>query len=77
MNRGGSPQDARETALYLTAFGRREIYGVGLGLTPEFALERLRAREEQVSATAGGAVRHNLHRHGIELMKAVDPSSCA
>lgn len=43
VNRGGIPtKTLREAALYLTGFRRRQIYGVGLGLTPEFLLERLR-----------------------------------
>jgi NAD(P) transhydrogenase len=48
VNRGGIPtKTLRETALYLTGSVAREIYGVGLGLKPEFASERLRARAAQ------------------------------
>lgn len=69
VNRGGIPtKTLREAALYLTGFRRRELYGVGLGLTPEFALERLRSRAAQVSAAMGEVVRSNLDRHGIDLI---------
>ena len=69
ISTGGIPtKTLREAALYLTGFRRREIYGVGLGLTPEFALQRLQAREAEVSAMMEDAVRRNLERHGIELI---------
>ena len=66
---GGIPtKTLRETALYLTGFRRREIYGLGLEISAEVALERLRAREAEVSAMMEQAVRRNLERHGIELL---------
>jgi NAD(P) transhydrogenase len=69
VNSGGLPtKTLRETALYLSSFRRREIYGVGLDLSPEFNLERLRTRAAAVSEKAGEAVRLNLLRHGIELV---------
>jgi NAD(P) transhydrogenase len=70
VNRGGIPtKTLREAALYLTGFRRRQIYGVGLGLTPEFLLERLRVWAAQVSATMAGVVRHNLQRHRVKLIQ--------
>lgn len=72
VNSGGLPtKTLRETALYLTGFRRREIYGIGLDLTPELTLDRLRARAASVSDVAGRAVRANLERHGIELVHGV------
>ena len=69
VNRGGIPtKTLRETALYLTGFRRREIYGVGLDLTPELTLDRLRSRAVAVSETSMDAVRLNLERHAIELV---------
>jgi NAD(P) transhydrogenase len=48
VNRGGDPhQDAARDRPVPDRLRRREIYGVGLGLTPEFASERLRARAAQ------------------------------
>lgn len=61
VNRGGIPtKTLRETALYLTSFRRRDVYGVGFQLAPDLALERLRARAAQVSETMGAEVRRNL-----------------
>jgi NAD(P) transhydrogenase len=72
VNSGGLPtKTLRETALYLTGFRRREVYGIGLDLTPDLTLDRLRARAAAVSELAGGAVRANLDRHGIELVHGV------
>lgn len=69
VNSGGIPtKTLREAATYLTGFGKREIYGVGLGLSPALLLERLRSRATDVQETMGGAVRANLDRHGIEFM---------
>ena len=70
VNSGGIPtKTLRETALYLTGFRRRDIYGVGLDLTPEFNLDLLRARAAAVSHAAGEAVRLNLVRHEIEVVR--------
>ncbi|MGD2060403.1 MAG: Si-specific NAD(P)(+) transhydrogenase [Acidimicrobiia bacterium] len=69
VNSGGIPtKTLREAATYLTGFGRREIYGVGLGLGPDLMLERLRSRALEVQEAMGRAVRHNLERHGIEFV---------
>lgn len=70
VNRGGLPtKTLRETALYLTGFRRRDTYGIALSVSPDMALDRLQARTAAVSAVAGEAVRRNLERHGIELVR--------
>ena len=58
----------REAALYLTGFRRRDVYGVGLDLDPQSAIDRLRARAADVAGRMSEAVRGNLDRHGIELV---------
>lgn len=69
VNSGGIPtKTLREAATYLTGFGRREVYGVGLGLGPDLMLERLHARAGQVQQLMGDAVSRNLERHGIEFI---------
>ncbi len=66
---GGIPSKTlREAASYLTGFRLRDIYGLGLGLTPDMLLERLRAREAEVEATMTEAVMRNIERHRIELV---------
>lgn len=70
VNSGGIPtKTLREAATYLTGFGKREIYGVGIGLTRELLVERLRARAAEVQEAAGAAVRQNLERHNIEFIE--------
>jgi NAD(P) transhydrogenase len=59
----------RETALYITGFRRRDVYGVSLHLDPEATLERLRSRTAEVVETMTTAVERNLERHGIELVR--------
>jgi len=72
VNSGGIPtKTLRETALYLTGFRRRAIYGVGLDLSPEINFDLLRNRAASVSQTASEAVRANLERHGIELVHGI------
>jgi NAD(P) transhydrogenase len=58
----------RETALYITGFRRREVYGLGLTLDPEATVAQLRARTTQVIETMTDAVRKNLERHAVELV---------
>jgi NAD(P) transhydrogenase len=80
VERAGSPGGAlvrnaeipsktlRETALYITGFRRREVYGLGLTLDPEATVAQLRARTAQVIETMTDAVRRNLERHAVELV---------
>jgi NAD(P) transhydrogenase len=70
VNSGGLPtKTLRETALYLTSHRRRDVYGIGFDLAPDLTLERMRTRAAAVSAVAGDAVRRNLDRHDIELIR--------
>jgi NAD(P) transhydrogenase len=69
VNSGGIPtKTLREAAMYLTGFGRREVYGVGLGLGHDLMLERLHSRAREVQQHMGDEVRRNLDRHGIEYV---------
>lgn len=61
----------RETALYITGFRRREVYGLGLTLDPEATVAQLRTRTAQVIETMTDAVRRNFERHAIELVRGV------
>src|SRR5438477_332385 len=64
-----STKTIREAALYLTGFRRREVYGVGISLAPQLALERLHDRTRFVVRTMREAASENLHRHGIEVVQ--------
>jgi NAD(P) transhydrogenase len=59
----------RETALYVTGFRRRDVYGLGLTLDPEATVAQLRARTAQVIETTADAVRRNLERHAVEFIR--------
>jgi len=63
-----STKTMREAALYLTGFTRHQIYGVGMDLRPDVLIDRLRAREADVTAMMTEAVRANLHRHDIAFV---------
>jgi len=58
----------RETALYLTGFRAREVYGLSLHLDPGMTLERLLARTAEVVKASEEAATRNLERHGVELV---------
>ncbi len=69
VNNAGIPTKAlRETALYVSGFRKRDVYGVSLHLEPHLAFERLQARTAEVSRTTSEAVKRNIERHGIELI---------
>lgn len=59
----------RDTAVYLTGWSRREVYGVGISLAPELVMDRLRARTTDVVNAMTTTVRENLVRHGVVLMQ--------
>jgi NAD(P) transhydrogenase len=59
----------REAALYLTGFRRRHLYDAAIDLEPQAVIDRLRIRAEEVAASMSDAVRKNLDRHGIELLR--------
>ena len=58
----------RETALYLTGFRKREIYGASVELEDSFLHSQLRQRTDGVSAAMSSAVLDNIARHRIELV---------
>lgn len=69
-SRTGVPtKTLREAALYLTGFGRRDVYGLGMELDRDTVLERMHARTAEVVELSVEAVRRNIERHGIELIQ--------
>ncbi|HZA27537.1 MAG TPA: Si-specific NAD(P)(+) transhydrogenase [Actinomycetota bacterium] len=59
----------RETALYVTGFRNRDVYGLSLELDRETVLERLISRRSEVASTMARAVDENLRRHGIRYIQ--------
>src|SRR5436190_8326250 len=58
----------RETAMYISGFRRRDVYGLSLTLDPEATLAQLRTRTAEVIETMTDAVRVNLERHAVEFV---------
>lgn len=58
----------RDTAVYVSGWSRREVYGVGISLAPDLVMNRLRARTTEVVTTMATAVEENLARHGVEFV---------
>ena len=68
-NAGIPTKTLRETALYVTGFRRRDVYG---GLAPttsaQEVTDRMRLRTTEVFKEMEQRVRHNIERHKIELI---------
>ena len=59
----------RETALYLSGFRNREVYGLALELDPAATLDRLMSRTAETVQAMTESVRRNIERHGIVLVQ--------
>jgi len=59
----------RETALYLTGFRRRELYGMSVRLDRKKSLRQLVGRLHDVMDRQTRQIRRNLERHGIALYR--------
>ncbi len=59
----------RETALYLTGFRRRELYGMSLRLDRRKSLRQLVGRLHDVEERQTRQIRRNIDRHGIALYR--------
>lgn len=66
-----SSKTMREAALYLTGYRAREVYDVGLDLSPAAAVARMRARTDDVVRAASTAVASNLERHRVEVFEGI------
>src|SRR5918999_4709132 len=67
-NAGIPAKTLRETALYITGFRSRDVYGLSLDVEPRSALEHLRRRTGEVIESMQDAVEENISRHGIEFI---------
>jgi NAD(P) transhydrogenase len=61
----------RETALTLSAFRSRDLYGLDLSLRREVTVQDLLLRESTVKATERMEIAGNITRHGIDLFRGV------
>jgi NAD(P) transhydrogenase len=69
LNGGVPTKTLRETALYVSGFQRRTVYGVGMELDLRTEMSLLHARAGQVVDTMTTAVSRNIDRHGIDLIR--------
>jgi NAD(P) transhydrogenase len=72
----------RETALYLSGYRARDMYGISVKLEDRHAaVPRLIARKDVIATTESARIRANLLRHGVELAhgtaKFVEPGVVA
>jgi NAD(P) transhydrogenase len=67
----------RETALYLSGYHARDLYGVAVELDPGATLQHLMSRKNDIAAAESRSFRHNFERHQIEYAQGkgrfVDP----
>jgi NAD(P) transhydrogenase len=67
----------RETALFLSGFRQRELYGLNVELRTDTAVPRLLSRKDAVVTLEVARVHWNLERHGVPLLRGdarfVDP----
>jgi NAD(P) transhydrogenase len=55
----------RETALYLSGYRARDLYGVAVELDPSATVPRLMSRKSAIVAAESRAFRHNFERHRV------------
>jgi NAD(P) transhydrogenase len=69
----------RETALYLSGYRSRELYGVAVHLDPLATLQHLMSRKNEIAAAESRAFRQNFERHHVEYVRGrgrfVDPNT--
>lgn len=67
---GGIPtKTLRESALYVTGFRKRDLYGVAPVIDRDRIIEVLRTRAAEVSAVVEHQVRDNFDRHAIDVIR--------
>ena len=59
----------RETALYLSGYHARQLYGVALELDRNATLPRLMSRKNAISAAESRSFRKNLAQHGVRYVQ--------
>ncbi|HTQ04877.1 MAG TPA: Si-specific NAD(P)(+) transhydrogenase [Polyangiaceae bacterium] len=71
----------RETALYLSGYHARELYGVAVELDPRATLQHLMSRKRAIADEESRHFRQNFERHHVEYQRGygrfVDPHTIA
>ena len=61
----------RETALFLSGYRQRELYGLTIGLNPELAVPKLLSRKNAVRELEVARIKWNLERHHVDQVRGV------
>lgn len=61
----------RETALYLSGYQSRDLYGIAVKLDRSATLEKLMARKDAIAASESSRIRRNLERHQVAYVAGV------
>ena len=61
----------RETAIFLSGFRQRELYGLSVELNPELAIPKLLSRKDAVRDQEVARMKWNLERHGVPTLRGV------
>jgi NAD(P) transhydrogenase len=61
----------RETAIFLSGFRQRELYGLSVEMKPDLAVPRLLSRKDAVRDAEVSRMRWNLERHGVPILRGV------
>jgi len=61
----------RETAIFLSGFRQRELYGLSVQLNPELAIPKLLSRKDAVRDQEVARMKWNLERHGVPTLRGV------
>lgn len=61
----------RETAIFLSGYRQRELYGLSISMNRELAVPKLLSRKNQVRELEVSRIRWNLERHGVETMQGI------
>ena len=59
----------RETAMYLSGYRSRDMYGVAVELEPAATLQHLMSRKAAIAASESRRIRANLERHGVTYLQ--------
>src|SRR5580704_10587629 len=61
----------RETAIFLSGFRQRELYGLSVELNPALAIPKLLSRKDAVREQEVARMKWNLERHGVPTLRGV------
>ena len=61
----------RETAIFLSGYRQRELYGVRVAVDAALAVPRLLSRKNAVRELEVARIRWNFDRHGVEILQGV------